>query len=208
MWRKLSVVSLVLVFAFGILFLSIFRTADVKYDFGGSTSPQTIKTEEGEIVIDYYLPYPGSVLPDNPFWPVKAARDRIWLMLTTNPTRKVELKLLFADKRLGAARILFENGNPEIGLSTLSKAEKYLEEAGMQEKESRDKGYDTTELLQRLSKASLKHYQVIQEILKIAPDEAGPTLSESLNYSKSTYSDARDALLEKGISPTENPFAW
>ena len=102
MLRKLSLVFAVLLFAVGILFTSVLRTAAVKYEF--SESPLTSLVDassvlgEEEINIDYYLAYPGKVLPDSPFWPLKALRDRIWLWITTNSSRKAELKLLFADK--------------------------------------------------------------------------------------------------------------
>src|SRR3989344_3288923 len=182
MWRKLLVVSLVLMFAFGILFLSIFRTAAVRYEFGGTNVPQPTQSGDGEIFIDYYLAYPGNVLPGSPFWPLKAVRDRAWIFLTTNSTRRAELMLLFADKRLGSAKILFEEGNPEESLSTLTKAEKYLDDASRQEKESREKGFDTTEFLSTLTKASLKHYAQILEIEETAPEEAKPVINESLDY--------------------------
>lgn len=208
MWRKLLIVAGVLSLAFGILFLSIFRTASVKYDFGETLPLQSLQPEKNNIQIDYYLPYPGRVLPGSPLWTLKAVRDKAWLMFTTSPTRKAELKLLFADKRLGAALLLFDGGNPEEGVSTLTKAEKYLEEAMRQEGVARDRGIDTSDILLRLANASLKHYSLIQEIIEVVPDEARPIIKDSETYSKKTYEEARDALLEKGMMPPKNPFAW
>ena len=107
--------------------------------------------------------FPGRVLPDSPFWPIKALRDKVWLWITTNPSREAELKLLFADKRLAMSQLLFEKEDYEVGYSTLTKAEKYLEEAGFAEKEGRKSGMDTSEFLERLATAALYHYQVISE---------------------------------------------
>lgn len=212
MLRKLTLVFAVLLFAVGILFTSVLRTAAVKYEF--AESPQTVYVDgasvlgDEEINIDYFLAYPGKVLPDSPFWPLKALRDRIWLWLTTNSSRKAELNLLFADKRISMSKILFERGKPEIGYSTLTKAEKYLEEAGFSEMENRKKGVDTSEFLERLAKASLKHAEVIDEILEIAPEDARPNIITTKEYPKKVYEDARNALLEKGMEPPENPFDW
>lgn len=208
MWKKFLIIVSALALAFGILFTSVFRTAAVKYDFEKDFDSGPSVLGEETVNIDYVLPYPGRIHPDHFLWPVKAARDRIWLWITTNPTRRAELRLLFADKRLGSAKLLFEKGNPEIGLSTLTKAEKYLEEAGRDEQQNREMGIETAEFLKRLANASLKHYSVMQEIYGMAPDEAKPIIVQSEDYPKRVFEGARNALLEKGLTPAKNPFEW
>lgn len=209
MLRRIGVILSTLILAFGILSFSVFRTASVKYSF--SQSPDTIQNQGpsvlGESVeIDYYFPFPGRILPDSPLWPLKALRDKIWLLLTTNTSRKAELRLLFADKRIVSSKILFERDKAGVGFSTLTKAEKYLEEASNLEAENRQKGLDTSEFLTTLTKAALKHRQVIGEILRIAPEDAKPGIVKTQDYSKEVYKSARDALQEKGLSVPENPF--
>lgn len=212
MLRRIAVIISVFIFAFGILFTSVLRTAAVKYEF--SESPRIVENTEASVLgeevinIDYYLAYPGRVLPDSPLWPLKALRDRIWLWITTNPTRRAELKLLFADKRIAMGKILFEKGKPEIGYSTLTKAEKYLEEASNAEKQNREKDMDTSEFLSRLAKASLKHAQVMKEIIDLAPEDAKPLVIQTEDYAKKVYEDARNGLQELGLPVPENPFDW
>lgn len=211
MWRKITVILPILIIAFGVLFTSILRTAAVKYEFNGTSNINSQNTSvlgESDVNIDYHLAYPGRVLPDSILWPIKALRDKVWLMLTTNSNRKAELKLLFADKRLGSSKVLFERNKPEEGYSTLTKAEKYLEEASNTEEENRKKGNDTSEFLERLAKASLKHYEVMQEIKAIAPEDATPRIIDTENYAKRVYERSRDALMEIGKTPPENPFKW
>jgi len=210
MFRRIVVVLTTLTFALGILFTSVFRTASVRYVF--SQTPNT-SLQEGQgvvlgesVEIDYYFRYPGRILPDHPLWFLKALRDKVWLLLTTNPSRKAELKLLFADKRVVSAKILFERGKPELGVSTLTKAEKYLEGACNLEKENREKDLDTSEFLSTLAKASLKHRQTIDEILKLAPEEAKPIIIRTQDYSKETYNRTRDALYEKELPVPKNPY--
>lgn len=207
MFRKLFLVLSTLFFAFSVLLISVFRVASVRYEFANKAQEPLI-LGENESVIDYQLPFPGKVLPDSPFWPLKALRDKIWLWVTTNPTRSSELKLLFADKRLGSSRILFEQGNPEIGLSTLTKAEKYLEESSVKEDENRYAGLDTTEFLIKIAKSSLRHYESMEYILTLAPEEAKPTIIQTQDYAKKVFEKSRNALLEKKITPPENPFNW
>ena len=206
MYRRILLVVSTLVFAFAILFTSVLRTASVKYVFSQETEIQEEGQENESIEIDYVLPYPGRITPDSPLWPIKAFRDKLWLMLTSNPDRKAELKLLFADKRLAMSKTLFERDKSEIAFSTLTKAEKYLEEACVIEQESRQKGTDTSVFLTTLSKASLKHRQMIDEMLIIAPEDARPGIRRVQDYSKETYKNTRNALREKGIPIVKNPF--
>ena len=102
--------------------------------------------------VDYYLPYPG-ILPDHPLYWLKMVRDRVGLVLTTGETAKAEKLLLYADKRLGAAWALIEGNKVPLGVSTLTKAEKYLEEAW-------NKGKDSP-LQPKLNKAVKKHLEVL-----------------------------------------------
>ena len=209
MFRKLAIILPVVIFAIGILFTSVLRTAEVKYEFSDTlsksdNSPQILGAEN--IDIPYNLAYPGKVLPDSPLWSLKAFRDKIWLAITTNPGRKADLKLLFADKRIGMSKILFEKEKYEEGFSVLTKAEKYLEEALYQEEENREMGIDTSELLRRCNYASLKHQQTIEEILLLAPEDAKPSIIETKRYSKEVYEKTKQALQEKGLEAPKNPF--
>lgn len=208
MVKKILTISFILVVAFGILLVSVLRTASVRYTFSQRSpvfsGPQVLGQETQ---IDYILPYPGKILPDHPLWFIKALRDRFWLLVTTNPTRKAELNLLFADKRLVMSKMLFEKEKPSLAYATLTKAEKYLEKASDLERKNRqEKGIDTTEFLVVLAKASLKHREVINEMLVIAPEDAKPEIIKTRDYSIRVFNEARNALQEKGVTPPENPF--
>lgn len=194
--------------ASSILIISILETASVKYAFALPETPQptTAPSKEQPINIVYNLAYPGSVLQDSPFWFLKALRDRLWFFVTTNPGKKAELALLFADKRLAASQILFERNKPSLAFPTLSKGEKYLEMAVELGKENMKTGMDTVPFWQRLAQAALKHRQVIEEMLKIAPEDAKPGIIQSEDYARNAYKEARDALNSKGAPVPENPF--
>lgn len=151
--KKLFLVLAGLVFTLGILTTSKVILA----------APTPTPTPAAAKKVDYFLAYPG-ILPDHFLYPVKMIRDRIWLWLTVDPLKKAEVMLLFADKRLGAGKALVEGGKADLGMTTLSKAEKYLESAISQEKIARQSGKDTQALLEKLNKASLKHEEVLTEL--------------------------------------------
>ncbi|OGM19235.1 hypothetical protein A2955_05135 [Candidatus Woesebacteria bacterium RIFCSPLOWO2_01_FULL_37_19] len=207
MIQKVAIYLSVFALAFLILFISVLRTAAVKYDFASRTSQNTSNIS-ADNAIDYQLPYAGKILPDSSLWPLKALRDKIWLAVTTNPSRKAELKLLFADKRLVSSKMLFDKGKPEIAFSVLTKAEKYLEEANIQAGVNEKNGSDTIDFITRLANASLKHYQVMEGLLEGAPEDAKPKIIEAQSYAKKVYEETRNKLNEKGVSPPENPYKW
>lgn len=210
MIKRLAFSSIAFGFATTILLISALRTASVKYEFTGPVYAIGNAAVLGDSIesIDYHFPYPGGVLPDSPLWPMKAARDRMWLAFTTNPGKQSELLLLFSDKRLISSKELFERGQYGEGVVTLSKAEKYLERAFVKEKENREEGLNTTETLLRLNRAALAHYGLIEEMLIQVPDDARPKIVETQNYSKTVYNETRNALLSKNLNPVENPFDW
>ena len=83
MWSKILLSTFTLLVAFTILFASILRTASVRYEFNISFSESPNGNVNSNEKVDYFLAYPGKVLPDSPFWPLKALRDKIWFLFIT-----------------------------------------------------------------------------------------------------------------------------
>ena len=210
MLKKVLAPFLTILVALGVLSLSIFRSASpVSYAFSLPATPEPQSFDQGEmekVKIDYILPYPGKILPDSSFWFLKAIRDKVWYGITTNLGKKAQLNLLFADKRLVSARMLFENGKPELAFETLEKSEMYLEEALSMETKARGRGDDTTEFLITLSKSALKHMEEISSILSLAPADAKPEIIKVMDQPKEIYEATVHLLQEKGVTPPTNPF--
>lgn len=119
--------------------------------------------------VEYTLPYPG-ILPDNPLYFLKAARDRIVGLLISDPLKKAEFNLLAADKRLNSGIFLFKKGKDKysLAISTVSKGENYFEEAIAKVREAKQQGMDTNDILRRLSDSSYKHQEAIKSFEKTA----------------------------------------
>lgn len=111
---------------------------------------------------DYYLPYPG-ILADHPLYWLKMIRDRVQLILITNKTEKAEKLLNYADKRLGGGWALIEGNKQSLGVTTLTKAEKYLDQALLLGQ--------GTQLQEALKKAVNKHYEVLMIVKEKVPEE-------------------------------------
>lgn len=120
--------------------------------------------------VEYDLPFAG-LLPDNPLYPVKALRDRILLFFTNDPVKKLQLKLLFADKRLVMGRLLWEKGNYDLSISTTVKAEKYLLIASIDLGLLKKQNNLPPGLTDKLESAAKKHEEIIIKQLISVNDE-------------------------------------
>lgn len=204
MLRRIATVFAILVFGSSIFAVSVLRSADAKYSFAGEPSPSP--DSQNKIEIDYMLPYPGRVAPDSPLWSLKAIRDKVWIITTFDSLKKAEVMLLMADKRVQQAQSLFETDKTSLGVSTLTKAEKYLEEAKKQELVARGQKMNTGQFLEKLANSALKHRQITENILKVAPEEAKPEVAKTMDYSKKVFEDSRNSLIDVGKTAPANPF--
>jgi hypothetical protein len=158
-----------------------------------TAEPSPEATVSPEPKVDYYLPYPG-ILPDSFLYPLKMVRDRILLILTFDPVQKAERLLLFADKRLKAGEALIEGGKEELGLETLSKGEKYLEQAIVQAERAKTAGKETTALYEKLAQASLKHQEVLGNLILKVPSETQTIFQELMKYPQQGYEKVMGVL--------------
>lgn len=198
---KAKIVGIIttLFIAFAVLTVSVLKCASVPRAFSPMVLSENATPSE-EININYVLAYPGKIMPDSPLWYLKALRDKVWYNVTINISKKTELNLLFADKRLAMAVSLFKENKPDLALTTLTKAEKYLEKAVPQDAKS-------PEYLNKLALASLKHREIIEkEILPISSEDLKPEVNKLTDYSKVVYIKTSDLLRSIGLTSPTNPF--
>lgn len=158
---RLAVVGSFTAVVFGLVILVASLLAAVNPMSVYPQSPIPSPTPTPAVIVKYYLPYPG-ILPDNPLYKIKALRDRIVLFFTSGEENKAVKELLYADKRIRAAEELVDGGKATLGVSTASKAEKYLESSVNRAKKLSNDGKDVKSLLGTLSDATAKHLEVLQ----------------------------------------------
>jgi hypothetical protein len=161
MKKILIVLSLFLIFLFNL------HLAFAQEEVGQSENSSSTESAS----VEYALPYPG-LLPDNPFYVFKVARDAIVRFLISDPYKKAEFDLLQADKRLniGYYLLLKNSGKDKTVFSTISKGENYFENAIKEISEAKSQGADINSLLERMILSSQKHQEVLAEIKsKISP---------------------------------------
>ena len=169
-WRVLGGVAgtlLALGVAFLILGLSLFRSARAVTGSSVEVTPTLSVTPTGAVV-SYYLPYPG-ILPDHFLYSVKMARDFIRKSLTFNTLKKARLYILYADKRLNAARFLLEGNKQGLATTTAVKAEKYLERAFREGEKAEGRGLPMGNFWKEMQLAAAKHEEVLTQLNEQVP---------------------------------------
>lgn len=197
-----KLVSLPLLFvAFLILFVSIYRTASVKYVFSQAPSP----TPSNFIVkIDYLLPR-VPMTPENPLWPAQAVIDRLHSSMVVTDLNRANLYLEDADNRLVAGQAMYEKGKVEESFVVFQKAEGYLRQS--YEMAALSQNPEEKEIfLHRLAMASLKHREILETILTTCPEDGGAIMSRLLDTPKLVFEQTTADLRSFGITPPQNPF--
>lgn len=163
------------IFGFSILLvLSYFLTGSVNISAQDITQTSTTAAE-----VEYVLPYPG-ILPDNPLYFLKAARDKLVAFLISDSVKKAEFNLLTSDKRINAALTLSTRGKYEMAVSTLSKSNNYLEQAISSAASAKNSGRDVDIVLHNLKNAIKKHKDVTVAIKSKIDKKLSPQLHKEI----------------------------
>ena len=117
------------------------------------------------VMIDYQLPYPG-ILPGSPLYSIKMLRDRIMELFISDHLKKSNFYLLQADKRVSSSITLFEKGDKDLGQTTLSKAQNYLEKSLQKATVAKDSGKDFGDIFDRIKNSATKQRQEIEILSK------------------------------------------
>lgn len=200
--KKVGILEILLViggilFGFFVLFISIIKNSFQieRWEEVGIQNKPIEKSITQPISVDYSLPMPG-ILPDHIFYPIKMIKDRIWILLTIDPLKKAELFLFLADKRLVAGEVLINQGKEGLGLTTLSKAEKYLERALIQQELLEREGKSNRQFLEKLLKSLKIHQEILLELKERVSERGKWTIGEILPYSQGGYLQIREKLRE------------
>jgi hypothetical protein len=115
MKTRLLLSCLALLFACSILGISLFST------------PRTILAT-GETATQSKLYFNQKILPDHILYPALMAVERVQLE-TSSDAERIYMEMDYANRRLDAAQALIEKNDTNLAVSTITKAEKYLQHA-------------------------------------------------------------------------------
>lgn len=158
------ILSIILLFALPVFYLSNYS--------------QSITLSDKKVI--YEFPYPG-ILPDHPLYFLKVSRDKLLDFFTRDPLKKVNLYLLFSDKRVKMAEFLSKKGKSDLAIATASKSEKYFLKIPELLKASKKQGNGaTSEFLERVRSSNVKHKEILEMLLKELPQGEQHRVAEVL----------------------------
>lgn len=141
------------------------------------------QTTHAQELTAYTLPHPG-IAPDHPLYLLKKIRDRGREIFTTETEDKMRLYILYADKHVGMAEIMFNKGKIKLAAETLDRGETYARKAAeiLTEEKKKDKQIPF-ELVQQMRLSNKKHWEVIQSLTSALPQGSEALLehAESIN---------------------------
>lgn len=85
-------------------------------------APQRTPKLESTPSAEYILPYPG-MLPDNPIYKLKTARDRLLIMFISSPANRADKYISLADRLFVEALKVAEKDKVSLAVHTAFKAE-------------------------------------------------------------------------------------
>lgn len=170
-----------------LLFAVFFATAPPAiYLFAKSES---ISLEQKEAV--YELPYSG-ILPDNPLYFVKEARDGIIQVATRDSIRKAQFYLLLSDKKAAAALSLAQKGKEQLALETLQEAEEDFARIPALLEESKKQGVSPSkDFIDKLFQSNNKHHEVITDVMKQIPQGGIDKIKDLLTLNEKINTDLK-----------------
>jgi len=117
------------------------------------------------------------------------------LWLTTKPLLRAERLLLYADKRLGAGWALVDGNKRDLGVTTLTKAEKYLERSVTAANDLDDSG-EAIKFKEKLEKAVGKHSQVLSLVSKKLEGDQKQVVEQMTGETKEDEMESDEAIEE------------
>ena len=116
--------------------------------------------------VNYELPYPG-MLPDNPFYFLKMARDGIVKLLINDSVKRARFSLLNGEKRMYAGKMLVDKSKDQLAVTTISKSNNYMLEgldAIRAARKQNAKNLDIRPFLQQFQTATQKHQEMMGDM--------------------------------------------
>jgi len=150
------------------------------------------------VVFAEELMNPG-ITPDNPFYGLDRALERIRLMLTLNKEAKIKLRLMLAEERLAEAKVMAEANKIKLSEELVKEHEKEIETIENEIKEAEERGINVTELVELVSNVTYKHVLVLQEVLERVPEQAKPSIEHAISVSLKGHLTASEKIA--GIDP-------
>lgn len=170
-------------------------TSDASF---GSAQDKELPAADEVKIIDAGLPKAG-LTPDSPFYFLKSWKESIQTFFTFGAESKAKQFLHLADVRLAEYEKMIEKGKAEIAQKTLEKYEKQLNRALEKSQEAQEQGRDVEKLTTLISEATIRHHEVLNNVLEKIPEEAKIGIENAIEMSQKRFDSAIQQKIEEGL---------
>jgi len=163
-WKKILLILGVILGAGLILLISISRASLEIVNKDEKENTIRVEAVNLDNKIIYKLPQAG-ILPGNPLYFLKEARNWFWEKFSFGEERKARILLLLADKKMAECRKLIEKGEERLAFESGVQATDKLKYAYTVALGIRENSIEKKQILKQISEASLA-YEIITGELK------------------------------------------
>jgi len=177
---KKTRIALVTIFLLSLLVITPTKTFAIE-----TTSPhEEVQTNN---TVDYDLPFSG-MLPDNPFYIIKKARDHMYIFFTRDHIKKSELLLKVSDKKVSMAEQLAEKEKWDLVVETLEDSQDDCDQMLFSMETSQKIGTSPSpELVVIAQTSNQKREEVMEQLLLDAPEKYQSPIEDIIKKNIDTY---------------------
>jgi flagellar biosynthesis GTPase FlhF len=139
---------------------------------------------------------PG-LTPDSPFYFLDTLQEKISLFFSFSTEAKARKALKFAEEKLAEVKAMAQE-NKEGALEKANQHyQNWLEKANQKAQEAKNKAKDVKsveELINLITEKTLKHQEVLSEVLERVPDQAKEGIQKAIEVSRKGYEEAIKAV--------------
>ncbi len=147
----------------------------------------------------------AEALPGDALYPVKVSLEAAQLMLTFDEGNQVQLRLQFAERRLGEMQALAEQGRYDEIPQALAGFGTQVTEALRGWLRAVEAGEGAEVMAEKLEQAFSHHDEVLNELLGQVPEQAQPAIQRAIQVSQTGDQIVRQVM--EGTKPAPMPEA-
>ncbi|MDP3935146.1 MAG: DUF5667 domain-containing protein [Candidatus Giovannonibacteria bacterium] len=137
----------------------------------------------------------AGIKPGSFFYGFVTTFEKVNLFFTFNPEKKAEKALKYAEKRLAEAEAVAGDKNSDAVKTAISGYEANVAIAAASSKKVKDQT-KAENLLNLIAENTLKHQEVLSDVLAKVPDEAKEAITKALETSRRGYEEATQKIAE------------
>ncbi len=138
--------------------------------------------------------YTPRLLPDHPLYFVKTSWEKVRLAFTFDKLAKVKYQLNLAEKRIAEASALIKKDKSELAEKSMERYRVRIDKILVDTQESKEKGKDVDVLVEKLSRSTLRHQEVMAGVYEKVPEQAKEAIEKVIEVSKRGHEQAVEAI--------------